>query len=96
MTISNEELQREIDLLKVENHVIKADNMRLSTNNDEMKKENAHLTTVLNKMDIDNQDQIQQINSSGSEMEQLRKQLYIKVSQGSRITHYVCSYSGKF
>ena len=88
ITISNEELQGEIDLLKVENQMIKADNTQLSTNNDEMKEENAQLTTLLNKMAINNQNQIQQINSQGSEIEQLRNEVkQLKVSQWSRITH---------
>ena len=81
MTISNEELQREIDLL--------------STNNDEMKEENAQLTTLLNKMAINNQNQIQQINSQGSEIEQLRNEVkQLKVSQGSRITHMYAAIAG--
>ena len=75
MTISNEELQKEIDLLK-------AENTQLSANNDEMKEENTQLTTLVNKMGTNNLNQIQQINSQSSEIEQLRNEVkQLKVSQ---------------
>ena len=76
MTINSEQLRRE-------NEVLKADNTQLRTNNDALKNEiiqlqvqqkdeNKQLTTLLDKMAVNNQNQIQQINSQSSEIMQLR------------------------
>ena len=53
MTINNEQLRREIDVLK--------------TDNDALKDENKQLTTLLDKMAVNNENQMQQVNSQSSE-----------------------------
>ena len=71
MTINNEQLGREIDVLKTEN--------------DGMKEENKQLTTLLNKMAVNNENQIQQINSQCSENAQLKtkvQQLEVSLVSG--------------
>ena len=60
MTINNEQLRREIDVLKT-------DVTELRTNIDAMKDENKQLTTLLDKMAVNNENQIQQINPQSSE-----------------------------
>ena len=73
MTINNEQLRREVDILKT-------DNTQLRTDNDAKKDENKQLTTLLDN-------QIQQINSQSSENAQLRTEVQqLKVSQWLRIT----------
>ena len=57
----NEQLRRE-------NDVLKTDVTQLRTNNDAMKGENKQLTTVLEKFDVNNDNQIRQINSQSSEI----------------------------
>ena len=57
----NEQLRREIDVLKT-------DVTQLRTNNDAMKDENKQLTTLLDKMAVNNENQIQQMNSQSSEI----------------------------
>ena len=87
----NEQLRRE-------NDVLKTDITQLRTSNDAMKDENtqlkakqrneiAQLTTLLDKMVVNNENQIQQINSQSSEIAQLKtKNHQLKVSQWSGIT----------
>ena len=91
MTINNEQLRRE-------NDVLTTDNIQLRTDNDAMKDEIiqlqakqkdeiGQLTTLLDKMAVNNQNQIQQINSQSSENAQLRSKVQkLEVSQWSRIT----------
>ena len=66
MTINNEQLRRENDDLKV-------DNTQLKTDNDTMKDEVKQLTALLDKMAVNNQKQMQQINSQSSEIETLKE-----------------------
>ena len=61
LTTPLEELRREIDALKI-------DKTQLRTNNAIMKDEIGQLTTALDKMAINNENQIQQINSQSSEI----------------------------
>ena len=79
MTINNDQLRRE-------NDVLKTDNTQLRTNNDAMKdeiiqlqakqkNEIGQLTTLLDKMADNNQNQIQQINSQSSEIVQLKTEV---------------------
>ena len=79
MTINNDQLRRE-------NDVLKTDNTQLRTNNDAMKDEIiqlqakqkdeiGQLTTLLDKMADNNQNQIQQINSQSSEIVQLKTEI---------------------
>ena len=83
----NEQQRREIDVLKT-------DVTQLRINNDAMKDENKQLTTLLDKMAVNNENQIQQINSQSREnatMKDENKQLkteiqQLKVSQWSGIT----------
>ena len=91
MTINNEQLRRE-------NDVLKTDNTQLRTNSDAIKNEITQLqakqkdeigqlTTLLDKMAINNQNQMQQINSQSSEVVQLRTEVQqLKVSECSGIT----------
>ena len=87
----NEQLRRE-------NDVLKTDNTQLRSNIDAMKDENTQLkakqrdeigqlTTLLDKMAVNNENLIQQINSQSSEIAQLKTELQqLKVSQWSGIT----------
>ena len=75
--------------MRREVNVLKTDNTQLRTNNDAMKNEmvylksinekqkdeNKQLTTLLDKMAVNNQNQIQQINSQSREIVQLKAQL---------------------
>ena len=90
MTINNEQLRREVDVLKF-------DNTQLRTDNDKQKDEIGQLTTLLHKMAVTNQKQTQQINSQSSENTQLRNDSEVqtlKVSQWSGITckHIIAIY----
>ena len=79
--------------LRRESNILKTDNSQLRTNNDAMKNEIiqlkakqkdeiGQLTTLLDKMIINNQIQMQQINSQSSEIVQLRTEVQqLKVSQ---------------
>ena len=81
-----------------ENNVLKSDITQLRANNDTMKDEITQLkakqkdeigqlTTLLNKMAENNENQIQQINSQSTEIVQLRTEVQqLKVSQWSGIT----------
>ena len=88
MTINNEQLRREVDVLKI-------DNTQLRTDNDKQKDEIGQLTTLLDEMAVTNQKQTQQINSQSSENTQLRTEVQtLKVSQWSGITckHIIAIY----
>ena len=79
MTINNEQLRRE-------NDVIKSDNTQLRTNNDAMKNE---ITQLQTKLAVDNENKMQQIYSQSSEIAQLRAEnQQLKVSQWSGITSH--------
>ena len=129
MTINNEQLRREVDVLKTDNTRLRTDNdamknenEQLKANNNAMKDENKQLkansdkerdeigelkaenmitkdeskqlTTLLDKMAVNNENQIQQINSQCSEIVQLRTEnQQLKVSQWSVITF---TYMGVF
>ena len=98
MTINNEQLRREVDVLTTDSTQLKTKNTQLRTNNDAMKDEIIQLqakqkdeigqqTTLLDKMAANNANQIQQINSQSSEIVQLRTEVqHLKVSQWLRIT----------
>ena len=109
LTINNEQLRREVDLVKAENKAIKdeitqlrreddllkGDNTQLRANNDAMKDEITQLkdkrkdeigqlTTLLDKMVVNNENQMQQINSQSNEIDIIRdenKQLRTEVQQ---------------
>ena len=61
LEVTNEQLRKEIDVLKT-------DVTQLRTINYTMKGENKQLTTLLDKMAVNNENQIQQINSQGIEI----------------------------
>ena len=72
--------------MRRENDVLKTDITQLRTNNDAMKNEIiqlqakqkndiGQLTTLLDKMAVNNENQIQQINSQSSEIVQLRTEV---------------------
>ena len=82
MTINNEQLRRENGVLntdntqlKTGNDAMKDENKQLKANNDKQKDEIGQLTTLLGKMAVNNQNQIQQINSQSSEIVQLRTEV---------------------
>ena len=73
-------MRREIDVLKT-------DNTQLRSSNDTMKDQIGQLTTLLDKMAVNNENQIQQINYQSSEIAQLKTEnQQLKVSQWSEIT----------
>ena len=75
MTINDKQLRREINNLKTEN-------IQLRSNNDALKSENVQLITLLNKINVDNNTQIQRVNSQFSEIAALKdenKQLKMAV-----------------
>ena len=93
MTINNEQLRREVDVLKTDitqlrtdNDAMKNEDKQLKANSDKerdeigelkaeikiIKDESKQLTTLLDKMAVNNENQIQQINSQCSEIVQLR------------------------
>ena len=87
----NEQLRREIDVLKAEVDIAKDE---LKTNDEKQKDEIRHLTIVLDKMAVTNENQLHEINSQSSEMAtikdeniQLKAEVQqLKVSQWSGIT----------
>ena len=102
MTINNEQLRRENDILKsdimqlrTDNDAMKNEIIQVQGNNDKQKDEIGQLTTLLDKMAVTNQKQTQQINSQSSENTQLRTEVQqLKVSQCSGITckHIIAIY----
>ena len=92
--MNNEQLRRENDVLKSDNTQLRTDNdamkdeiIQLQGNSDKQKDEIGQLTTLLDKMAINNEDQIRQINSQSSENTELRTEVQqLKVSQWSEIT----------
>ena len=85
--MSNEQLRRE-------NDVLKTDNTQLRTENDAMKDEIGQLATLLDKMAVNNENQMQQINSQSSEIAQLKTENeQLKVSQYSQGSHELFTYS---
>ena len=89
MAINNEQLRREVDVLTTDNTQLRTDNdamkdeiIQLQGNSDKQKDEIGQLTTLLDKMAVNNENQIQQINSQSSENAQLRTEVQqLKVSQ---------------
>ena len=86
MTVNNEQLRIEVDVLKTENDMVKVDNTQLRANVDAMKDEITQLkakqkdeigqlTTLLDKMAVNNENQIQQINSQSSEIDTMRDEI---------------------
>ena len=87
MTINNEQLRRDVDALKTDNALLRtnADAMMnvITQQNDEI----AQLTTLLDKVAVNNGNQIQQISFQSSEIAQLKTEnQQLKVSHRSRIT----------
>ena len=68
MTINNEQLTREVDVLKT-------DNIQLNANNDEQKDKNEQLTNLLNRMEVNEEKQLWQIRSQRSEIEAMRDKI---------------------
>ena len=81
-----------------ETDVLNTDNIQCRTNSDAMKDEImqlqakqkdeiGHLIALLDKMTINNDNQIEQINAQSKEIAQLRNEVhFLKVSQWSRVT----------
>ena len=74
MTINNEQLRREVDVLITDNDAMKDEIIQLQA---KQKDEIGQLTTLLDKMAVNNQKQIQQINTQSSEIVQLRTEVDI-------------------
>ena len=86
MTINNEQLRREVDVLTTDNTQLRTDNdamkdeiIQIQGNSDKQKDEIGQLTTLLDKMAVNNKNQIQQINSKTAQLRTEVQQL--KVSQ---------------
>ena len=84
MTINNEQLRREVDVLttditqlRTDNDAMKDEIIQLQINNDKQKDEIGKLTNLLDEMAI-NQKQTQQINSQSSEIVRLRTEVDIR------------------
>ena len=75
MTINNEQLRRDNDYLKANNYAIKDENTKLKASNDNQKDEIGQLITLLDKMAVNNENQIQQINSQSSEIDTMRDEI---------------------
>ena len=58
-----------------ENNSLKADNTHLRTNNDKMKNEIVQLTTLLNKVAVNNENQMQQIDFQSNEIYTIRDEI---------------------
>ena len=79
MIIDNEQLRREVDVLTTDNTQLRTDN---DTMKDEIiqlqakqKDEIGQLTTLLDKMAVNNENQIQQVNSQSSKIAQLQTEV---------------------
>ena len=100
MTISNEQLREEVDILKTDNTQLRTNNdtmkdemVQLAANNDRQKDEIGQLTTLVDKMAGINQNQVSQINCQGDVIVQLRTEVQkLKVSQWSSI-RFKCMYN---
>ena len=108
ITINNEQLKREVDVLKTDITQLRSDNdgmkdesKQLKANIDKqrdeigdvkaenviIKDEGKQLITLLDKMAVNNENQMQQINSQSSEIVLLRTEVQqLKVSHWSGIT----------
>ena len=62
------QLTREVDVLKT-------DNTHLNANNDEQKGKIEQLTNLLNRMEVNEEKQLRQIRSQGSEIEAMRDKI---------------------
>ena len=75
------QLRTNSDAMKDEIVHLKADNIQLRTDNDAVKVEVGQLSTLLDKMAVNNENQIQQINSQSSEIVRLQSEVQqLKVS----------------
>ena len=75
MTINNEQLRREVDVLKTNNTQLRTD---IDVMRDEIiqgKEKNKQLITLLDKMAINNEKQMWQINFQSTEIETLQKEI---------------------
>ena len=71
MTINNEQLRRE-------NDVLKTDNAQLMTSNDVMEDENKQLSALLDMMAVNTEKKAQQINNKIERMKEENTQVKIK------------------
>lgn len=95
--MSNEQMKRENDALKTENdslktesEVIKEEIKQLKTDNDKHKDEIGWLTALLDKEAVNNEKQLQHINSLGSEITQLKsknQQLKVSIARSHKILY---------
>ena len=73
MTINNEQLRRE-------NDVLKADNMELKTSNEVVKDENKQLSALLDMMAVNTENKAQQTNSKIEKIKNENAQVKLKIS----------------
>ena len=91
MTKNNEQLKKENDTLKTENHMMKEENhmmkeenVQLKTNGNKQQEENEQLATLLDQLAVNNESQIQLINSQSNTIAKLNIEVHqLKVSQWS-------------
>ena len=84
MTKNNEQLKKENDTLKTENHMMKEENVQLKTNGNKHQEENEQLATLLDQLAVNNESQIQLINSQSNIIAKLNIEVHqLKVSQWS-------------
>ena len=87
MAINNEQLRRDVDALKTDNTLLRTNADAMMNVITQQKDEIARLTTLLDKVAVNNGNQIQQINFQSSEIAQLKTEnQQLKVSHRSRIT----------
>ena len=86
----NTQLRTNIDAMKNEITQLNANNNKQKDEITQLKAKHKdeirQLTTLLDKMAVNNENQIQQINTQSSEIAQLRTEVHLKVSQWSGIT----------
>ena len=86
MTKNNEQLKKENDTLKTENHMMKEENVQLKTNGNKQQEENEQLATLLDQLAVNNESQIQLINSQSNTIAKLNIEVHqLKVSQWSSL-----------
>ena len=92
MTINNEQLKREMDILKTDITQLKTDNdamkdesKQLKANNDKQKDEIGQLTTLLDQMVVNNENQSQQINYQSSEIKRMEDECKLLKTENQQL-----------
>ena len=72
-----------------ENDALKSENTQLRTNNDNQEDEIGQLTTLLNKMVVTNENQIQQMKSMRDENKQLKTEVHMIKSENVQLKNEI-------